>query len=127
MMATVQIHSLNLKSQIHMDISLQLKQNYQEPALDKKKFSLQIANLWNSLPENVVEAPSTDMFKSRFDRYCRERNLLFDVEIDYIYQCVCTICIAKVNEEIIFDRFTMIVNVVVMGQHYVGDLLNISC
>ena len=64
MMATVRIHSLNLKSQIHMDISLQLKQNYQEPALDKKNFSLQIANLWNSLPENVVEAPSTDMFKS---------------------------------------------------------------
>ena len=46
-------------------------------------FSLQIANLWNSLPENVVEAPNTDTFKNRFDRYCRERNLLFDVGIDY--------------------------------------------
>ena len=33
MMPTVPIHSLNLKSQIHVDMSLQLKQNYQEPAL----------------------------------------------------------------------------------------------
>ena len=35
MVPTVPIHSLNLKSQIHMDISLQLKQNYQEPVLDQ--------------------------------------------------------------------------------------------
>ena len=33
MMPTVQIHSLNLKSQIHVDVSLQFKQNFQEPAL----------------------------------------------------------------------------------------------
>ena len=46
-------------------------------------FSLQIANLWNSLPENVVEAPNTDTFKNRFDRHFRERDLLFDVVIDY--------------------------------------------
>ena len=83
MLPTVTIHSLNLKSQTHMDISLQLKQNYQEPALDKIFFSLRIANLWNSLPENVVEALNTDSFKNRFDRHCRERNLLFDVDIDY--------------------------------------------
>ena len=50
MLPTVPIHSLNLKSQTHMDISLQLKQNHQEPALDKFLFSLRIANLWNSLP-----------------------------------------------------------------------------
>ena len=45
--------------------------------------NLQMANLWNSLPENVVEAPTTDTFKNRFDRHCRERNLLFDFDIDY--------------------------------------------
>ena len=37
-------------------------------------FSFWIANFWNSLPENVVEAPDTDTFKNRFDRHCRERN-----------------------------------------------------
>ena len=35
------------------------------------------------LPVNVVEAPNTDTFKNRFDRHCREINLLFDVDIDY--------------------------------------------
>ena len=30
----------------------------------------------------VVEAPSTDTIKNRFDRRCRERNLLFDFDID---------------------------------------------
>ena len=30
-------------------------------------FSFRLANLWNSLPENVVEALSTDLFKNRFD------------------------------------------------------------
>ena len=82
-MPTEPIYSLNLKSQIDVDISLQLKQNDQKPALGEFFFSLQIANLWNSLPENVVEAPNTDSFKNRFDRHCRERNLLFDVDIDY--------------------------------------------
>ena len=37
-------------------------------------FSLRIANFWNSLPDNVVEAPNTDAFKNRFDRHCREGN-----------------------------------------------------
>ena len=31
----------------------------------------------------VVEAPTTDTFKNRFGRHCKERNLLFDVDIDY--------------------------------------------
>ena len=47
-------------------------------------FSLQIANLQTSLPENVIEAPTTEMFKNRFDRQCRETNLLFDVDIDMV-------------------------------------------
>ena len=46
--------------------------------------SLQIANLRTSLPENVIEAPTTEMFKNRFDRQCRETNLLFDVDIDMV-------------------------------------------
>ena len=45
-------------------------------------FSLKIANLWNSLPENVAEAQTTDTFKNTFDRHSRERNLLFDVNTD---------------------------------------------
>ena len=54
MMPTVPIHSLNLKGQIHVDISLHLKQNYQEPALGEF-FSLRIVNLLNIPPENMLQ------------------------------------------------------------------------
>ena len=60
-----------------------VKTKLSRTSIRRNFFSLQIANLWNSLPENVVEAPSIDTFKNRFDRHCRERNLLFDVDIDY--------------------------------------------
>lgn len=32
-------------------------------------FSQRVVNLWNSLPDNVVTAPSPDSFKNRFDKY----------------------------------------------------------
>ena len=61
------------ESNIHgHKFAVKTKLSYQEPALDKTFFSLQTARLWNSLPENVVEAPTTDMFKNIFDRHCRE-------------------------------------------------------
>ena len=60
-----------------------IKTKLKRTSIRRNCFSLQITNLWNSLRENVVEAPTTDTFKYRFDRYCRERNLLFDVDIDY--------------------------------------------
>ena len=59
-----------------------VKTKLSRTSIRQNVFSLRIANLWNSLPENVVEAPSTDTFKNRFDRHCRERNLFFDVDID---------------------------------------------
>jgi len=33
-------------------------------------FGYRIVNLWNSLPEPVVEAPTLNIFKSRFDSAC---------------------------------------------------------
>ena len=53
MMPTVPIHSMNVKGQINVDISLHLKQNYQEPALGEF-FSLRIVNLLSSPPENML-------------------------------------------------------------------------
>ena len=118
MMPTEPIYSLNLKSQIDVDISLQLKQNDQKPALGEFFFSLQIANLWNSLAENVVEAPNTDTLKNKFDRHCRERNLLFDADIDYIIIIICTICIAKAKEEIIFFKTKNILTFIYICRFY---------
>ena len=48
-----------------------------------------------NLPENAVEAPNTDMFKNRFNRHCRERNLLFDVDIDYTNVYALSVLIKK--------------------------------
>jgi hypothetical protein len=38
----------------------QLRQNF---------FDMRIVNLWNSLPDDVVKAPTVNCFKGRFDRY----------------------------------------------------------
>ena len=32
-------------------------------------FSKRVVNLWNSLPEEVITAPSVDAFKGRLDRH----------------------------------------------------------
>ena len=118
MMPTVPIHSLNLKGQIHVDISLHLKQNYQEPALGE---SFQFTNskfIEQFTRKYVAEAPSTDTFKNRFDRDCRERNLLSDVDIEYTNVYALSTLLKSKKKYQIFDRFVMIVNVVVMGQLY---------
>ena len=79
MLLTV-LHSLNLDTRGH---KFAVKTKLCRTGIRRNVFRLRIANLWNSLPENAGEAPTTDTFKNRFDRYCRERNLLFDVDIDY--------------------------------------------
>ena len=36
-------------------------------------FSIRIVKLWNSLPDNVINAPSLPSFKRRFDRYMKNQ------------------------------------------------------
>ena len=35
-------------------------------------FSLGVVDLWNSLPESVVSAPSLNSFKNRLDKFWKE-------------------------------------------------------
>ena len=35
-------------------------------------FSLRVVDLWNSLPESVVSAPSLNSFKNRLDKFWKE-------------------------------------------------------
>src|SRR5664279_972649 len=35
-------------------------------------FGMRVVNMWNSLPEDVVSAPSVNCFKGRFDRHCMD-------------------------------------------------------
>ena len=37
---------------------------------------------WNSLPGGSFEESANDTFKERFDRHSKDRNLLFNVDIE---------------------------------------------
>ena len=44
----------------------------------KHYFSQRIVNLWNSLPEPVVMAPSINTFKNRLDKHWKNMKFLYD-------------------------------------------------
>ena len=50
--------------------------------LDKRGnyFGLRAINLWNSLPEDVVTAPSVNAFKNRLDKHWANLPSLFEPE-----------------------------------------------
>jgi ribonuclease P/MRP protein subunit RPP40 len=50
--------------------SMKLKKQASNIQLRLNFFSFRVVNMWNSLPEDVVNAPSVNCFKGRFDRYC---------------------------------------------------------
>ena len=50
--------------------SLKLKTCFSRLNVRKQFFSQRIVVLWNSLPEEVVTAPSINSFKARLDRHC---------------------------------------------------------
>ena len=43
--------------------------------LRRRFWSVRCANLWNSLPQNIVEASSIEVFKNRLDNYMGSRFL----------------------------------------------------
>ena len=49
--------------------SLKLEKNFSRLNVRKYFFSQRIVSLWNSLPEEVVTAPSINSFKARLDRH----------------------------------------------------------
>ena len=49
--------------------SLKLETNFSRLNVRKSFFSQRIVSLWNSLPEEVVTAPSINSFKARLDRH----------------------------------------------------------
>ena len=51
---------------------------------DVKRFSFKnrIADQWNNLPENVVNAPTLNSFKNRLDKLWEEDDVMYDAEKD---------------------------------------------
>ena len=49
-------------------------------SIRKMSFSNRVVNLWNELPDPVVNAPSTKCFEARLDRYWSKYNIKHDFE-----------------------------------------------
>ncbi len=45
-------------------------------------FTSRVIDTWNSLPQEVVSAPSTDAFKARLDKYWHNVVWLYDYKAD---------------------------------------------
>ena len=74
-----------LHGQYHVDVSflprtdnsnrghsLKLQKQSSELKVRHDIFSLRVVDLWNSLPESVVTAPSLNSFKNRLDKFWNE-------------------------------------------------------
>ena len=62
-------HEGSLPTQGH---HLKLYRQRAEKNLHNNFLSLQITSYWNSLPDNVIQAPNTKTFESRLDQYWKE-------------------------------------------------------
>ena len=51
---------------------LKLYRQRAEKNLRNNFFSLQVTSYWNSLPDNVVQAPNIETFESRLDQHWKE-------------------------------------------------------
>ena len=50
--------------------------------LRKYYFSARIVNIWNSLPNHVVDVNSVNVFKARLDRFWMDQDVKFDFTAD---------------------------------------------
>lgn len=48
----------------------------------KFAFSVRIVNVWNSLPNKVVEADTVDTFKRRLDKFWADQDIIYDYKAD---------------------------------------------
>jgi len=49
---------------------------------DVRKYSARVVNIWNSLPDYVVDVDSVSNFKSRLDKFWLEQPVMFDWKAD---------------------------------------------
>ena len=48
----------------------------------KFSFSVRIVNVWNSLPNSVVEVDTINLFKKRLDHFWADQDVIFDYKAD---------------------------------------------
>ncbi len=49
-----------------------------ENSLRKNSFAIRIVKIWNSLPEDVVNAPSINSFKNKLDEFLEDQEMYYD-------------------------------------------------
>jgi len=64
--------------------SLKLLKRNCKKSIRGNVLGFRIVNVWNSLPEDVVNASSVNAFKELFDRHCVQKRLMSDVEEESI-------------------------------------------
>ena len=47
----------------------------------KERIKYQV-NIWNSLPDYVVDVDTVDIFKSRLDKFWKDQDVMFDCDAD---------------------------------------------
>jgi len=57
---------------------LRLKKFHIKYDLRKYSFSVRVVNIWNSLPNWVVSANTTDTFKARLDKFWHNQDIVYD-------------------------------------------------
>ena len=62
--------------------SLKLVNNRHHYDLRKFSFAPRIVNVWNSLPEIVISAATTDTFKRRLDKFWQHQDILYDYKVE---------------------------------------------
>ena len=48
-------------------------------------FTYRVVDMWNSLPSEVVEAPSVNAFKNRLDKFWSNQSFVFNYRADFNY------------------------------------------
>ena len=74
---------LNLSSVVHTrGNKFKLVKSHVKYELFKNLFTNRVVDVWNSLPDDVVCAPTLGSFKTRLDRFWQHQCMLFDWEAD---------------------------------------------
>ena len=53
--------------------------------LRSESFTQRVVNSWNSLPTDVVNAPSVNAFKNRIDRFWNNQDVVYDYKAKLQY------------------------------------------
>ena len=73
------IHNVN---KVTRGNNFRLSKNRSHYDLRKFSFTNKIVNIWNSLPNVVVDVDSVDLFKTRLDKFWTFQDVKYDYTVD---------------------------------------------